>query len=379
MASIKKDKNGKWLARISVKHPDGSFHTKSKRFRTKKEAELFASSLEVKKEDGILKESHDEIFSEYFKFWYDTYRKPKITEVTEGTYNHVLSVIKRYFTNVSIKKITRASYQRFITEYGKEHAPVTVRKVNGIIRACVKNAIYDDILKKDFTYNITFVANKDKEFNVENLSILEIKELINYVYNHLSPDKISYYMIFTALLTGARLSEIAGLTWKDVNFNFKTITINKTYDYRHPGRFKKTKTTSSNRTIKINDALLNVLKTFKNKRNGKDNDLVFINFTNKLVPSSNAVNKSLRYCLKQLGLQKNDFHFHSLRHAHVAYLLAQGVDIYAISKRLGHSNISITMEVYAYLIDEAKDKNDQKIVDSLDNLFDEKNKKKTAL
>lgn len=63
----------------------------------------------------------------------------------------------------------------------------------------------------------------------------------------------------------------------------------------------------------------------------------------------------------------------------MAYLLAQGVDIYAISKRLGHSNISITMEVYAYLIDEAKDKNDQKIVDSLDNLFDEKNTKKTAL
>lgn len=379
MASIKKDKNGKWLARISVKHPDGSFHTKSKRFRTKKEAELFASSLEIKKEDGVLKETHDETFSDYFKYWYETYRKPKITEVTEGTYNHVSSVIDRYFSNINIKQITRSSYQQFITEYGKEHAPVTVRKVNGIIRACVKNAIYDDVLKKDFTYNITFVANKDKEFKVENLSISEIKLLINYVYDRLSPQRISYYMIFTALLTGARLSEIAGLTWEDINFNFKTININKSYDYRHPNTFKATKTVSSNRIIKANEILLKSLKKLKNNSHGNHNDLVFINQSNGLVPSSNAVNKALRFCMKKLNIEKKDFHFHSLRHAHVAFLLSQGVDIYAISKRLGHSNISITMEVYAYLIDETKNKNDKKILKSLDKLLNDDSNKKEAL
>lgn len=379
MASIKKDKNGKWLARISLKHPDGSFHTKSKRFRTKKEAELFASSLEIKKEDGVLKETHDETFSDYFKYWYETYRKPKITEVTEGTYNHVSSVIDHYFSNVNIKQITRSSYQQFITEYGKEHAPITVRKVNGIIRACVKNAIYDDVLKKDFTYNITFVANKDKEFKVENLSISEIKLLINYVYDRLSPQRISYYMIFTALLTGARLSEIAGLTWEDINFNFKTININKSYDYRHPNTFKATKTVSSNRIIKANEILLKSLKKLKKNSHGNHNDLVFINRSNGLVPSSNAVNKALRFCMKKLNIEKKDFHFHSLRHAHVAFLLSQGVDIYAISKRLGHSNISITMEVYAYLIDETKNKNDKKILNSLDKLLNDDSNKKEAL
>ena len=65
------------------------------------------------------------------------------------------------------------------------------------------------------------------------------------------------------------------------------------------------------------------------------------------------------------GLVKQGFHFHSLRHVHVAYLLGQGVDVYAISKRLGHSNVTVTLETYSYLIDEYKAKNDTLIINKL--------------
>ena len=60
--------------------------------------------------------------------------------------------------------------------------------------------------------------------------------------------------------------------------------------------------------------------------------------------------------------------FHSLRHSHVALLLANGIDISAISKRLGHSNTTTTSEVYAYLIDEYKEKTDDKIIKTLENI-----------
>ncbi|HIZ96713.1 MAG TPA: tyrosine-type recombinase/integrase [Candidatus Ligilactobacillus excrementavium] len=50
------------------------------------------------------------------------------------------------------------------------------------------------------------------------------------------------------------------------------------------------------------------------------------------------------------------FHFHSLRHFHVAYLLFQGIELYTISKHLGHSNMMITAKKYAYLVDEYKAK-----------------------
>ena len=69
----------------------------------------------------------------------------------------------------------------------------------------------------------------------------------------------------------------------------------------------------------------------------------------------------LRQLLDKLGIHRENFHFHSLRHSHIALLLAKGVDIYPISKRLGHSDIRTTINTYAYLIDEYKGKTDDKI------------------
>ena len=83
------------------------------------------------------------------------------------------------------------------------------------------------------------------------------------------------------------------------------------------------------------------------------------------IPTSNALNKCLRSIMNDCGIKKQGFHFHSLRHVHVAYLLGKGVDIYAISKRLGHSNITVTLNTYSYLIDEYKAKNDSLIISKL--------------
>lgn len=69
--------------------------------------------------------------------------------------------------------------------------------------------------------------------------------------------------------------------------------------------------------------------------------------------------------MEQIGITKHDYTFHSLRHSHVAFLLSQGIDIYAISKRLGHSNMTTTSNIYAYLIDEYKHKLDDEIEQKL--------------
>ena len=95
--------------------------------------------------------------------------------------------------------------------------------------------------------------------------------------------------------------------------------------------------------------------------------MVFRN-SNGQMPSSNAVNHTLRKIMHSCGLSKNDFHFHSLRHSHVAYLLANDVPLYAISKRLGQSNTTITANKYAYLIDEFKARSDEMISNSLDKI-----------
>lgn len=192
----------------------------------------------------------------------------------------------------------------------------------------------------------------------------EIHELIDY-FSSKAPD-IKYTsrgMILLAIYSGMRLSEIQALTWSDINFIKQTVTINKSWNaVKH--KFKAAKTSSSNRTIKINRFMLNYLR--KLKRQSKST-MVFRNSFGT-IPTSNAVNDVLRHAMSVLNIKRTNFHFHSLRHSHVAILLAHGIDIYAISKRLGYANTAITSETYAYLIDEYKDKTDNQIIEALNNL-----------
>ncbi|KAF0439781.1 site-specific integrase [Pediococcus acidilactici] len=367
--SVRKKQDGSWEAVISWYDSLGKRRYKTKRgFATKTEAMLGEAKLRLDYEETSVREKVDqqEAFADYFKNWYVFYKKPKVSQVSLHRYQYTYNVINEYFGNKLLKDVTRANYQKFIVKYGQNHSPNTMKMINNCIKACIKNAVYDEEIKKDFTYNIELISNKDKVVQVEYLNVAEIKELLSNTLSKLNPRYTSNYMIVTAILTGARLSEIAGLTWKDINFDFKTININKSYDY-FTKDFKPTKNKSSNRIIKINDTLCEVLKELRANHTA----LVFEN-QRRLIPTSGAVNKALRARLSELNISKHNFHFHSLRHSHVAYLLSQGVDIYPIARRLGHSDITTTTRTYAYLIDEYKDRNDAIIIAGLDRLLDDK-------
>lgn len=364
MASI--TKRGKYYqVRYFYKDADGKRHTKNKSgFKTKAAARLFASQTVVDVNSGLTLNPDQMTFAEYFDYWYKTYKEQTLAYQTKQRYKITSNVIKKYFQDKMLSDITRPTYQAFITEYGSEHAKDTVIKVNAQIRACVKNAIFDDLIIKDFTYKVQLVFNKNRERKVEYLNIDEIKHIIRYLSANHNRHYTSKYMILTALFTGARLGEIMALKWNDINFNFKTISINKSWNYQEGGGFKDVKNKSSNRTIRVDSHFLKILSELK--QNNKE--MVFTDQYGT-IPSSVAVNKTLRGVLKLLGIKKRGFHFHSLRHSHVAYLLANHMDIYAISKRLGHSDISTTLKVYAYLIEEYKAQTDSQIENLLDDLF----------
>lgn len=346
----------KWQARITWRDSDGKLHQKSKSgFDTKQQAKQYAAKLESQKYDG-LEITEDPSFYDYYQSWYKTYKENSVSDNTKRHYKLVGRLIKEFFKKGKIKKIRRQQYQQFINWYGEDHAPESVRKVRTITRACVKSAILDGIIVKDFTQNIEAVANKDNAMHVEYLSLSELAKLTRELLSNRNRLYTSRYMILAAIYTGARLSELQALTWKDIDPLHRTISINKAWDNLHKGGFTTTKNESSVRTVRVNQEIIKILGELKEN----DSTMVFMTHRGE-IPSSNAVNKVLRADMKKAGIIKKDFHFHSLRHSHVAYLLSQGVDLYAISKRLGHSNMMVTGKIYAYLIDEYRAKMDDKI------------------
>ena len=227
MASYKKTKKG-WSVRVS-KRENGKLRQVFKSgFATKSEAREFA--FEVENADPV-KDEKKKLFADYFTEWHETYKAGKVAPSTYRKYQHVDKILHDHFPDVPIADMTRQKYQAFLNDYGANHSKEMMSEVNVYVRSCVKSALYDEIIKKDFTIGIELPYDRSKTWSVEYLSLDEVKTLIHEATASLDPRYTSAYMVMTAIYTGMRLGEIAALTWNDIDFMHKTISVNKSYSY----------------------------------------------------------------------------------------------------------------------------------------------------
>lgn len=356
--SVNQLKSGKWQATISWYDSSKKRHFHRESFQLKTEALQYEAQMKIDKANNRLSTRGTVPFPDYFWKWFETYKEANVAERTYNTYLNAYHQLKKYLDGVPISQMDRRLYREFIAKFGKNHAKSTVRKYNTLYHACIKDAIYDGDVKRDFIRNTDIVYDASRTKHIEYLSIREMQRLSNYLENSLNPRYTSKYMILTALYTGARLGEIQGLKWKDIDFDGHTISIKRAWqELNH--QFKSTKNESSKRIVRVNQQLLDILGQLKSQESDPEDQVFLQQFST--IPTSSAVNKVLRNALTILEIKKHGFHFHSLRHTHVAFLLANHIDLYIIAKRLGHADITTTSKVYSYLIDEYRVRADDKI------------------
>ncbi|MPW14167.1 site-specific integrase [Lactobacillus helveticus] len=363
MAYIQKRGNS-WQAQISWYDLQNKRRYKTKSgFLTKAAAKKWANEMEVAKQYSQISDQ-DPIFADYFKSWYEAYKTPGKSNSTKRRYKKIYKQLQKKFGKTKISNITRLLYQNFMNSYGKEHAKDTVYKTNGTIRSCVNDAISEGLIRMNFTKRINLTWNNERTRKIEYLSFQEVQKLKNSLLDGIKHSYISRYMLLTIIYTGMRPGEIRVLTWHDIDFKNHTINISKSWDYDNKKIInydsddinKETKNKSSTRIIKVDQKLLDIL----NQLRSNQHERLFIG-ENGTIPTSNAVNKVLRKQLEKNNINKDGFHFHNLRHTHVAILLFKGVDLYSISKRLGHSKMTTTANTYAYMLDELKQQSDQQL------------------
>lgn len=272
MASIKK--RGKfWQAKLYYYDKDGKRHAKSKSgFETKKEAEIFARNYEIKIENGEISKKGAPFFPEYYLEWFETYREPGVTNRTKVMYRRIYKSLKKYFDGVPIDEIDRKDYQKFMNWFGSTRAKSTVIKLGGLIHSSVRDAALDNLIKTDFARNVNYVYDKSKTRKIDYLNIKEMELLTKSICESLDYHNPSEFMILVIIYSGMRLGEIQGLTWDDININFKTITVNKSWNFEE-NKFQTTKTVGSNRIIRVNRLILEVLEDFKKHQNPKSNKI----------------------------------------------------------------------------------------------------------
>lgn len=352
----------KWQARFTYKTSNNQYKQKAKWFNSKAKAQKWAREQELYFKDGVDKSSFTIIA--YFDNWYETYKRPSITERTDLSYKHSRAIIKQYFGNKKLNDLTHEKVQKFVNAYGQgttpftePHAKNTVSKAYVHLKACLKQAVRDDIFRHNPADDIQVIGMiKPKSEQLKYLNEIDQEKLTKYLVEHLGGRNVVNYLILTALDTGMRLGELLGLPWENVSKG--SIFVNQSFDYQTKRGLTTTKGDNP-RTITISDNLYKYLMDLKNR---SESDLAFASYLGKPL-SPSFVDRSFKEIQEKIGI-KQPINFHGLRHSHASLLLYKGVNIAAISKRLGHKNTQMTLNTYSHILDEMRTEQDN-LVDQI--------------
>ncbi len=239
-------------------------------------------------------------------------------------------------------------------EVEEDYGYVMKKKHVTFLRACLSEAKKKLLIKENYAKSeyTSFMKNPEPNKELKVLNEEEFFKLYDYVLS-LKDKKIKSF--FTIMLnTGARKEEVLGLKWSKIDFKKGELEFSTTITY--VAGFgavineNKTKNASSNRNVSLSDETLNVLYEFKQEYINKypeDKEGYLFKKENGEVIHPSIVTRWLNNILKEIGLPHCSVH--SLRHSY-ASLMINHLPLASLSKRIGHSQISTTLNIYTHQI-----------------------------
>ena len=296
-----------------------------------------------------------------------------LAESTQSKYSDGIDRLSKMFIyDMEIKRISKKTYNTLLLDLqngvgGKQ--PVTMRtalSISEALRMSLSWAAKEGIIPSYPFEKIELPKPKKRPQKI--LTDADVKALDAFTVDH--PFRIP---LLLALYGGLRREEAAALTWYDIDYTRRTITINKAITRTSKGKEleKDTKNTSSSRTITMPKFVMNELRSAP-----KTSERVCVSSTGepykldsypqavkRIIDDINAKRatdneKAVQDAVKA-GLPKRSVHqaapmppatYHDLRHTHAAMCIRMGMQPKVISERLGHSSIKITMDLYGYLM-----------------------------
>lgn len=330
---------------------------------TKKEAEKALREALGEFEDcgSALNESNISV-ADYLDYWHEQYVLVNCKYNTQQGYRRIIdNHIKPILGIYKLKSLTPTVLQEFLNKKSLNGLKKnTISNFYGVLSGSLRMAVYPyKLIKENPMQYVTmpkYPENRNPNTNLKIITLEDFKKIIN----RFSEGSSFYIPLQIAFNTGMRASEVCGLTWDCVDFNKKTIKVEKIIIKRErEWVFGTPKTKSSNRTILMGNTLLNILKhhkkrQIKNKlKYGKyytENNFVCTKENGELV-STDSLKYLSRVVNYDLGIP---FNFHSLRHTHATMLLEAGANMKDIQFRLGHSKLATTMDTYSHVTDNLK-------------------------
>ena len=306
-------------------------------------------------------------YRELVALWWESYKntiKPNSQQSMEGIVRlHILPV----FGDYKLEKLTTPIIQQQVNKWadkankGEKGAYANYSFLNNINRRILQYGVTMQAIQHNPARDVIIPRKQqNKDHKVKFFSNQELKQFLDYLEDL---DQSSYenffdYVLYKTLLaSGCRIGEALALEWSDIDLKKGTISISKTLN-----RYQETNTPKSKaglREIDIDKATVSLLKQYKKRQQvqswqlGRSEGIVFTPFTTKYAYAC-LLRKRLQSHFKAAGVP--DISFHGFRHTHATIMLYAGIEAKDLQYRLGHSNISMTLNTYVHATKEGAKK-----------------------
>lgn len=362
----KKNGSSAWLVRAYLgKDPltNKQVNIEKRGFATRKEAKLFIDRKTAEIQKNGLARSKATDFRAVYGLWLTTYqltvKESSLVKLKQKFDNYILPAFGSY----EMDKINPANVQQFANfmclEKENKHYKEYISNVSRIFEFAIRQGL----AKKNPVKMIT-IPKKKADLSEKSINFFTKDQLKKFLDDAKANEPTKIFTFFHLMaFTGCRQGEILGLQWQCIDFDNQTLTVKQTLTRGENRRLylEEPKTRKSRRVIPLDPDTVKILKQWRLVQRSEwlhvgtntmsADQMIFTNSKNEPIQLTHPRLWMHRIC-KRANLPK--LSPHALRHTYATMMISEGIDFKTVSELLGHTSVSMTLDIYAGVYEEKK-------------------------
>jgi integrase len=348
--SIYQRADGQWTGSISIGYDaNGKRRRRTVYGATKGEVQEKLRKLQLDAASGIVKTPEREQLADYLSRWLEDTARPSVRRNTYASYEQVIRLhIKEHIGGVRLADLTPQHVQGLYAAMERSGDSPRMRQLtHAVLRRALRQALRWGLLLRNPCDAVEPARVARREMTA--FGPAEVKRFLAAA----AGDRLEAIFVL-AVSSGLRQGELFGLQWPDVNLDEGAIHVHRQLEERN-GKLALTepKSDKGRRRVELPAFAAEAMLSHKARMLAeghldRTDRPVFCNSHGGFLRKSNFLRKVFKPILKKAGLP--DIRFHDLRHTSATLLLSQGVHPKIVQERLGHSQISLTLDTYSHVL-----------------------------